>query len=109
VQLMTGTRCDPSLPYDPDFTPPAKPDKRKPVAISRPNFVELCGEVVEQLEEDYYELWSTLGLSVDWNHSYRTIGPESVRASQRGFLRLARRDLAYRSAAPTLWDVDFGS
>src|SRR5690606_10266207 len=22
VQLMTGTRCDPSLPYDPDFRPP---------------------------------------------------------------------------------------
>ena len=29
------------------------------------------------------------------------------RASQRGFLRLLARDLAYRSEAPTLWDVDF--
>src|SRR5690606_11953391 len=67
VQLLTGTRCDPTLPYDPDFTPPEKPDTRRPVAVSRPNFVELCGDVVEQLEESYFELWSTLGLSVDWN------------------------------------------
>jgi valyl-tRNA synthetase len=110
VQLLTGTRCDPSLPYDPDFRPPEKVSKKdKPIPISRPNFVELCGEIVEQLEESYFDLWSNLGLSVDWRHSYRTIGPESIKASQRGFLRLVDRDLAYRSEAPTLWDVDFRS
>ncbi|HEX5945964.1 MAG TPA: valine--tRNA ligase [Acidimicrobiales bacterium] len=108
VQLLTGTRCDPSLPYDPDFRPPETVRKKdKPIPISRPNFVELCGAVVEQLEESYFDLWSNVGLSVDWSHSYRTIGPESIRASQRGFLRLVARDLAYRSEAPTLWDVDF--
>jgi valyl-tRNA synthetase len=108
VQLLTGTRCDPSLPYDPDFRPPEKVGKKdKPIPVSRPNFVELCGEVVEQLEQNYFDLWSDLGLSVDWSHNYRTIGPESIRASQRGFLRLFHRDLAYRSEAPTLWDVDF--
>ncbi|MDD9369188.1 MAG: valine--tRNA ligase [Acidimicrobiales bacterium] len=110
VQILTGTRCDPSLPYDPDFRPPEKVGKKdRPIPISRPNFVELCGEVVEQLEQSYFDLWSDLGLSVDWNHSYRTIGPESIKASQRGFLRLLHRDLAYRSEAPTLWDVDFRS
>jgi valyl-tRNA synthetase len=108
VQLLTGTRCDPSLPYDPGFRPPEKVSKKdKPIPISRPNFVELCGEVVEQLEQSYFDLWSDLGLSVDWSHTYRTIGPEATRASQRGFLRLLRRDLAYRSESPTLWDVDF--
>jgi valyl-tRNA synthetase len=108
VQLLTGTRCDPSLPYDPDFRPPEKIGKKdKPVPISRPNFVELCGEVVEQLEQSYFDLWSTLGLSVDWTQTYRTIGPRAIKASQRGFLRLLQRDLAYRSESPTLWDVDF--
>jgi valyl-tRNA synthetase len=106
VQLMTGTLCDPSLPYDPDFTRPEKPPK-KPVHISRPNFVELCGEIVEELEQSYFELWSTIGLSVDWAQSYRTIGPKATRASQRGFLRLFHRGLAYRSESPTLWDVDY--
>jgi valyl-tRNA synthetase len=110
VQILTGTRCDPSLPYDPDFRPPEKVSRKdRPIPISRPNFVELCGTVVEQFEESYFNLWSDLGLSVDWRHSYRTIGPEAIRASQRGFLRLVHRDLAYRSEAPTLWDVDFGS
>jgi valyl-tRNA synthetase len=110
VQLLTGTRCDPSLPYDPDFRPPEKVSKKdKPVPVSRPNFVKLCGQVVEQLEESYFDLWSNLGLSVDWSHTYRSIGPEATRASQRGFLRLVARDLAYRSEAPTLWDIDFRS
>jgi valyl-tRNA synthetase len=108
VQLLTGTRCDPSLPYDPDFRPPEKVGKKdKPVPVSRPNFVELCGEVVEQLEQSYFDLWSTLGLSVDWAQTYRTIGPRAIKASQRAFLRLMQRDLAYRSESPTLWDVDF--
>ena len=105
VQLLTGTLCDPTLPYDPDFQRPEKPPK-KPVHVSRPNFTELCGEVVEELEQQYFDLWSTIGLSVDWTHTYRTIGPEAIHASQQGFLRLQRRDLAYRSEAPTLWDVD---
>jgi len=110
VQLLTGTRCDPSLPYDSDFRPPEKVSKKdKPIPVSRPNFIELCAEVVEQLEQSYFDLWSDVGLSVDWEHNYRTVGPEATRASQRSFLRLVRRDLAYRSEAPTLWDVDFCS
>jgi valyl-tRNA synthetase len=108
VQLLTGTRCDPTLPYDPDFRPPEKVGRKdKPIPVSRPNFVELCGAVVEQLEESYFDLWSDIGLSVDWSHTYRTIGPEAIRASQRGFLRLLDRGLAYRAESPTLWDIDF--
>ncbi len=108
VQLLTGTRCDPSLPYDPDFRPPEKIRKNdKPIPISRPNFVELCAEVVEQLEQSYFDLWSTLGQSVDWTQTYRSNGARATKASQRGFLRLVQRDLAYRSESPTLWDVDF--
>ncbi|MGH9213381.1 MAG: valine--tRNA ligase [Acidimicrobiales bacterium] len=105
VQLLTGTLCDPSLAYDPDFVRPAKPGK-DPIHISRPNFVEICGDIIEQLESEYFELWSTLGFSVDWDQTYRTVGPEAIRASQRGFLRLYHRDLALRAESPTLWDVD---
>ena len=107
VQLLTGTVVDPSLPYDPDFQRPAKVDpKARAIPVSRPNFIELCEEVVPQLEADYHELWATVGLSVDWDHTYTSIGPKATRTSQRGFLRLVRRDLAYRSESPTLWDVD---
>jgi valyl-tRNA synthetase len=42
VQLTYGVRVDPALPYDPDFTPPEKPDPKKQQPVSRRNFVELC-------------------------------------------------------------------
>src|SRR5690606_14960439 len=47
VQNYYGVRCDPSLPYDPDFTPPHQGGDGKSiksgdqVPISRRNFVEL--------------------------------------------------------------------
>lgn len=110
VQMLTATLCDPSLPYDPDFTPPQPDAKGKlpkdPVRVSRPNFVELCESVVEEMEAEYKELWSTVGLSVDWDQTYTTMGPVATRISQRGFLRLLDQGVAYRSGAPTLWDVD---
>jgi valyl-tRNA synthetase len=107
VQLMTGTIVDPTLPYDPEFQRPETVDKKaRPTPVSRPNFIELCEAVVPELEEQYHELWATVGLSIDWDHTYTTIGPKAVRTSQRGFLRLAARDLAYRAESPTLWDVD---
>jgi valyl-tRNA synthetase len=107
VQNYYGVRCDPSLPYDPDFTPPEKPDPKKQVPISRPNFIELCGQLVEEDEKVFESLWRTLGLSVDWNQSYTTIGKQAQAVSQRAFLRNLARGEAYLQEAPTLWDVTF--
>jgi valyl-tRNA synthetase len=107
VQLVTGTIVDPALPYDPDFRRPEKVDpKARAVPVSRPNFIELCEAVVPEFEAAYHDLWSNVGLSVDWDHTYTTIGPKATRTSQRGFLHLVARRLAFRSESPTLWDVD---
>ncbi|MGI8983374.1 MAG: valine--tRNA ligase [Acidimicrobiales bacterium] len=115
VQNFFGVRCDPALAYDPSFEPPtdsplpaagARPPSR-PIAISRPNFVELCIRLTAEDEKTFEELWRQLGLSVDWAMTYTTVGPAAQRASQRGFLRLLARGEAYQSVAPTLWDVDF--
>ncbi len=107
VQNYFGVRCDPSLPYDADFTPPEKPDAKRQVPISRPNFIELCERLVEQDEEIFESLWRTLGLSVDWKQHYTTIGPKSQTVSQRAFLRNFARGEAYLQESPTLWDVTF--
>ncbi|NYD42571.1 valine--tRNA ligase [Nocardioides panaciterrulae] len=107
VQNYFGVRCDPSLPYDPDFTPPEKPDPKKQVPISRPNFIELCERLVVEDEQVFESLWRTLGLSVDWKEHYTTIGPKSQTVSQRAFLRNFARGEAYLQEAPTLWDVTF--
>jgi valyl-tRNA synthetase len=106
VQNYFGVRCDPSLPYDAAFTPPDKPLKH-PIPVSRPNFVELCERLTVEDEKAFEALWRTLGLSVDWSHTYTTVGREARRVSQRAFLRLLARGTAYQLEAPTLWDVDF--
>ena len=107
VQNYFGVRCDPSLPYDPDFAPPAKPDAKKQVPISRRSFIELCERLVEEDEKVYEALWRRVGLSVDWAQTYTTIGHDSRVASQRAFLRNLARGEAYQQDAPTLWDVTF--
>jgi valyl-tRNA synthetase len=107
VQNHFGVRCDPSVPYDPDFRPPDEPSEKDPVAISRPNFVELCLRLTESDEQVFEALWRTLGLSVDWSMTYTTIGRPAQRISQRSFLGLLARGGAYQLEAPTLWDVDF--
>jgi valyl-tRNA synthetase len=107
VQNHYGVRCDPSVPYDPRFEPPPEPPEKEPVAISRPNFVELCLALTHSDERAFEELWRTLGLSVDWSMTYTTIGRLAQRISQRSFLGLLARGAAYQLEAPTLWDVDF--
>jgi valyl-tRNA synthetase len=106
VQNYYGVRCNPSLPYDPDFTPPPAPGKQ-PISISRPNFIELCNRLTAEDEKAFEHLWKSLGLSVDWSMTYATISPRAQRVSQLAFLRLLSGGLAYQLEAPTLWDVDF--
>src|SRR6185295_17610549 len=101
-----GVRCDPTLPYDPDWQPPAKAPQ-SPVSISRRNFVELCGRLTIEDERAFEELWRRLGLSVDWSLTYTTIGDTARAVSQRAFLANLARGEAYAAQAPTLWDVGF--
>ncbi|MET4639939.1 valine--tRNA ligase [Mycetocola sp. 2940] len=113
VQNYYGVRCDPTLPYDTEFVPPfeggdgksSKAADQKP--ISRRNFIELCERLTAEDEKQFEALWRTLGLSVDWSQSYRTIGNDSIRASQLAFLRNIERGEAYQAMAPTLWDITF--
>jgi valyl-tRNA synthetase len=119
VQNYFGVRCDPSLPYDPGFTPPdpssasgraaSKGDKsaKQPISVSRPNFIELCAKLTAEDEKAFEALWRYLGLSVDWGMTYATVDKRSQRISQLSFLRLFHKGLAYQLEAPTLWDVDF--
>jgi valyl-tRNA synthetase len=111
VQNVFGVRCDPSLPYDPAWTPPDRPisaeARKSPVSISRRNFVELCASLTGEDEQEFEALWRRLGLSVDWSLTYTTIGEAARTASQRAFLRNLARGEAYSTDAPTLWDVGF--
>lgn len=109
VQNYYGVRCDPAKPYIPDYQPPEKPAKnqRDWDVISRQNFIELCETLTVEDEKIFEDLFTTLGLSVDWRQTYRTIDDHSRTASQRAFLRDVRSGNAYTAEAPTLWDVTF--
>ncbi len=107
VQNYFGVRCDPSLPYDPDFTPPEKPDAKRQVPVDRPNFIKLCDQLVQEDEQVFERLWHTLGLSVDWTQTYTTVGRSSQHVSQLAFLRNFARGEAYLADAPAMWDVTF--
>ncbi|NNE96600.1 MAG: valine--tRNA ligase, partial [Acidimicrobiales bacterium] len=114
VQNYYGVRCDPSLHYDTDFNPPGRegvdPDGKKlkrQVPISRPNFIELCTELVAQDEQVFEDLFRRLGLSVDWSLLYETISDASRRTSQLAFLRNLEHGHAYQQEAPSLWDITF--
>lgn len=113
VQNYYGVRCDPSLPYIENFVPPHDGADGKSVKaadqqpVSRRNFIELCERLTVEDEKQFEDLWRTLGLSVDWSQTYRTIGDDSLRASQLAFIRNIERGEAYQAQAPTLWDVTF--
>src|SRR5690625_3614764 len=111
VQNYFGIRCDPSLPYDADFTPPHNGEKTvRPadqVPVSRRNFVELCQRLAEEDEKKFEELWRRLGVSVDWSHTYQTIDARAQAVSQQAFLRNLARGEAYQAQAPTLWDITY--
>ncbi|HEV7930810.1 MAG TPA: valine--tRNA ligase [Actinomadura sp.] len=107
AQNYFGVRCDPSLPYDPAFEPPERPDPKRQIPVSRRNFVELCHRLTAIDEEAFEDVWRRVGLSVDWDLLYTTIGDHARATSQRAFLRNLARDEAYVSEAPTLWDVTF--
>lgn len=106
VQNYFGVRCDPALPYDPEFTPPENPGKQQ-LPVSRRNFIELCEQLTVEDEKAFEDLWRRLGLSVDWTRTYQTINDEARATSQLAFLNCLARGEAYMAEAPTLWDVTF--
>lgn len=109
VQNYYGVRCDPAIPYNADYRPPVQPAKnqRDFDVVSRQNFIELCEELAVEDEKVFENLFQTLGLSVDWDLTYRTIDDTSRAVSQRAFLANLAAGDAYMAEAPTLWDVTF--
>ncbi|MBZ4496925.1 valine--tRNA ligase [Dermacoccus sp. Tok2021] len=113
VQNYYGVRGDATKAYIPDYTPPLQGAEGKSVKaadqepIGRQNFIELCDLLTVKDEETFEDLFRRLGISVDWNVSYRTIDERSRAVAQQAFLRNLKRGEAYQQEAPGLWDVTF--
>ncbi len=108
VQNIFGIRCDPTLPYDAEWTPRRDKGKKDPVEIvSRKNFIEACALVTHEDEKVFEDIWTRLSLSVDWTQTYATIDEHCRRISQVSFLDLVKKGFVYNVESPTMWDVDF--
>jgi valyl-tRNA synthetase len=109
VQNRFGISCDPLLPLDPNWRPTVVDDKdaRELVKVSRENFIQACSLLTVEDERAFKELWQRLGLSVEWNQEYSTVGKQCREISQRSFIDLYKKGFMYQETAPTIWDVSF--
>ena len=111
VENYYGVVCDLDTAYDPDYCAPEPdtvPTRRSSFArISRRNFLELCHRLIKLDEVAFRDLFTRLGISVDWSLTYATIDDRAQRTSQRALLRNLKRGELYSQQAPCLWDVTF--
>lgn len=104
---MNGQRVFYPMGYDDNGLPTERlVEKRLGIRaneIGREEFINQCLRVSLATEREYESLWIRLGLSVDWSHTYRTIGRAARRIAQKSFIDLFEKGLAYRKKAPAVW------
>jgi valyl-tRNA synthetase len=71
--------------------------------LPRSEFSERCLKTISRYEQEFKDMWNSLGFSVDWSLQYQTISKSSQRISQRSFLELVKKKKAYRKETPVLW------
>ncbi|WP_425499325.1 valine--tRNA ligase [Natronosalvus caseinilyticus] len=69
----------------------------------RREFQQLCREVCQKYEAEFTEKMQSLGCSIDWDHTYKTIEPRVQRISQLSFIDLYEKGREYRKKAPAIW------
>lgn len=71
--------------------------------IGREEFVKLCLKETEIGGANYRNIWTKLGISVDWSLLYSTINKRCQRISQRSFLELFRMGRIEKRNEPAIW------
>lgn len=69
----------------------------------REKFVKMVNQETKKYEETYKEIWSEIGISVDWSLLYTTISDSVQKMSQLSFLELNKMGRVYRKETPTMW------
>ncbi|MFC1697514.1 valine--tRNA ligase [Nanoarchaeota archaeon] len=73
--------------------------------ISRSDFIKLCLDETEKVGQKYKQMWTGVGLSVDWSLLYSTISPYCQKIAQRSFIDLFKKDRLKRIDEPVMWCV----
>lgn len=80
-----------------------KEQKKRAAQIGREEFSKLCYETTDKYEEEFKTLFSKMGVSTDWDLSYKTVSPESIKISQKSFVDLYEKEKVYHKESPALW------
>lgn len=71
--------------------------------MPRSEFIRICLEETELMSQAFKDLWTRLGLSIDWDLFYSTISPRVQQLSQESFIELYKKGYIYRKADPALY------
>lgn len=71
--------------------------------VSRSDFIDLCLRSLKEITPGFIQQWKNIGISADYNLYYSTIGEAARRISQKSFIELYKKKLAYKANFPTLW------
>jgi valyl-tRNA synthetase len=71
--------------------------------IGREEFIKLCLKETEIGGANYRNVWTRLGISVDWDLLYSTINKRCQRISQRSFIDIYRMGRMERRNEPAIW------
>jgi valyl-tRNA synthetase len=80
-----------------------KEENIRAATLPRSQFIERCLSTTKKYEEDFKNLWLSMGFSVDWDLQYETINPTVQKISQKAFLDMVRSRKAYLKESPVLW------
>lgn len=73
------------------------------VNIPRSEFIKECIKTTKRYEEEFKNLWLSMGFSVDWSLQFETINPMVQKISQKSFIDMAKSGKAYIKESPVLW------
>ena len=80
-----------------------KINKIKSKSMSRAKFIELCLKTLKKITPDFIKGYKDLGISADYNIYYSTIDKKTQKISQKAFIDLYNKRLAYKKEFPTIW------
>lgn len=71
--------------------------------LPRTEFIKICLSETELMAQGFKNLWTNMGLSIDWDLFYSTISPRVHHISQESFIKLFHDGHVYRKADPALY------
>ncbi|MBQ3048035.1 MAG: valine--tRNA ligase [Clostridia bacterium] len=75
----------------------------KAYSVSREEFTNMCLDTVKKYEQDFKNLFISVGNSADWSLLYNTVSPQCQKTSQMSFIDLYKKGKVYYAEAPALW------